>query len=212
MNHLPPAQIVPLDASQREQAAQVLTAAFQDDFMYRRIFGSAEQCQGALRSIWGGVLDYCLAFGEVYTTPAMEGVIGWLGPGETDVTLWRLLRSGRSLLGAVLRMPPRQLYRFLAVMKRVDALHGRTMKQPHWYLWLLGVAPAHQGRGIGSSLLRPLLARADETGLPCYLETQTEGNVAFYRRRGFAVLREMPLPYGIKIWTMLREPRGDKRL
>ena len=33
--------------------------------------------------------------------------------------------------------------------------------QPHWYLWMLGVDPQHQGRGLGSELLRSLNAKAD---------------------------------------------------
>ena len=58
-------------------------------------------------------------------------------------------------------------------------------KEPHWYLSLLVVDPDWQRRGFGSRLIRPGLAAADEEGLPCYLETQKEANLAWYARFGF---------------------------
>ena len=74
------------------------------------------------------------------------------------------------------------------------------------YLWVMGVDPACQGRGVGGRLLQPVLARADEQGLPCYLETGSERNVAFYERRGFRVLRAgQPTGYPIHLWTMVRK-------
>ena len=68
------------------------------------------------------------------------------------------------------------------------------VKRPHWYLWALGVAPRCQGQGIGSKLIEPVLARADAEQTPCYLEALTEKNVAFYQKRGFAVVHESKLP------------------
>jgi len=58
-------------------------------------------------------------------------------------------------------------------------------------------------------LLEPVLARADEAGQPCYLETMTERNVAWYLRLGFEV-RSAGIsfaPGGPPNWTMLRRPR-----
>lgn len=53
----------------------------------------------------------------------------------------------------------------------------------------------------------PVLARADREGMPCYLETETEGNVAFYRKRGFQVVSAGLVPgQSLRIWTMLRAP------
>jgi hypothetical protein len=51
-------------------------------------------------------------------------------------------------------------------------------------------------------------SRADAAGLPCYLETAKERNVAFYRAHGFDVLVEDTLPDAFRYWTMRRLPRG----
>ena len=85
----------------------------------------------------------------------------------------------------------------------------RHPPQPYWYLENVGVEPALQGRGIGTRLLAPVLALADAAGQPCYLETQTERNVAWYRALGFEV-REAGVAFtagGPPNWTMLRPPR-----
>ncbi|MBU0596347.1 GNAT family N-acetyltransferase, partial [Candidatus Bipolaricaulota bacterium] len=77
----------------------------------------------------------------------------------------------------------------------------------HWYLMALGVAPGRQGRGIGARLLSPILRRASDEGLPCYLETQTERNVTFYGKLGFEVLLEEREPVGgLPLWFMARQP------
>ena len=51
--------------------------------------------------------------------------------------------------------------------------------------------------------------READRGLPCYLETEKERNVPFYKRHGFDVVVEVDLPKGgPHIWTMKREPKG----
>ena len=53
----------------------------------------------------------------------------------------------------------------------IDRLH---IKEPHWYVFVLGVRPERQGEGLGRALLDPALARADRDRLPAYLETTKE--------------------------------------
>ena len=85
-------------------------------------------------------------------------------------------------------------------------MHRKLVPFPHWYLQIIGVAPEHQGKGFSSQLMRPMLARFDREGLPCYLETQTEKNVAIYRRFGFRVIYNGVSPdKGFPVMTMLRE-------
>ena len=70
---------------------------------------------------------------------------------------------------------------------------------------ILGGDRDKQGQGVGSSLVAPMLARADAEGLPCYLETMKERNVAFYEKHGFQVVVEDDLPKGgPHFWTMKR--------
>jgi len=46
---------------------------------------------------------------------------------------------------------------------------------------------------------------AEREGVPCYLETETEGNVAFYQRRGFEVVHEAEIgDPAFRLWFMVR--------
>jgi len=60
--------------------------------------------------------------------------------------------------------------------------------EPHWYLAMLGVDPARQGRGLGSLMLKHTLRRVDETGTCAYLESSNPKNIPLYERFGFEVL------------------------
>jgi ribosomal protein S18 acetylase RimI-like enzyme len=119
--------------------------------------------------------------------------------------------SGFRLPLAVFRFRPDDLRRFLTVIDHTDQAHGRLMHQPHWYLWALGVQPEAQGQGIGGDLLQYGLAQADGDGLPCYLETQTERNIAFYERFGFRVADELTVrSLAMRLWPMIRESDASK--
>ncbi len=90
----------------------------------------------------------------------------------------------------------------------VAAAAGHGPQEPHWYLAVLGADPAVQGRGHGSALLRSGLARADEAGLPVYLESSKPANLPVYEHFGFTVLDEVRLPGGgPALWPMRRAPR-----
>jgi ribosomal protein S18 acetylase RimI-like enzyme len=81
-------------------------------------------------------------------------------------------------------------------------------REEHWYLALLVADPMVWRRGIGTALVEPGLERIDDDGLPCYLETQKEANLAYYRRFGFEETdRLRPVPDGPTLFTMTRPVR-----
>lgn len=63
------------------------------------------------------------------------------------------------------------------------------------YLWFIGVDPLYQRSGIGSRLLKEVIADAGAKGLPIYLETSTERNLPWYQRFGFRIYDELHLTY-----------------
>lgn len=198
---------VPLAPCQREQAVAVLTRAFQDDPMYRYLFPNFEERRRSMERMWDGVLHYSLVYGQVYTTPVLAGVACWLSPGNTRVTTWRMVRTGFGLQRAVIRLNREARRRVLGLITYTNQIHRRVMTRPHYYLWALGVEPGRQRQGVGSQLLRPVLARADETGVGCYLETETEQNVTFYQKHGFKIAFQGEVAEaGLPLWTMVREP------
>ena len=59
-------------------------------------------------------------------------------------------------------------------------------------------------------MMHAMFERTDAEGLPCYLETETAENVAYYRRYGFDVRSEWDVTDGPHMWGMLRPPAADR--
>ena len=197
-------EAVALDASRVDRAAAVLARAFQDDPVQRYVIPSGNRRARVAPWTFRVLVRYCLPHGGVYTTPDLGGVACWLPPGIGASEPWGMIRSGMIL--APLRLGPTASVRFTRISGYMVVERKRNAPAPHWYLVGIGVEPSRQGEGIGGTLLKPALARADADGVPCYLETQTERNVRFYERHGFRVASEGE-PGGQRVWTMLRPPR-----
>ena len=76
----------------------------------------------------------------------------------------------------------------------------------------IGVDEAHQGRGVGTALLRALLERADSLDAPVFLEVRTDNDraVGLYERHGFTrigVRKRYYQPSGTDAYTMKRPAR-----
>jgi len=121
----------------------------------------------------------------------------WRPPGRAHPSPWRMIAHAIELR----RIFGRRLFRALALDDAVRRHHPAT---PLWYLHVLGCDPDAQRRGAGRAAVEAGLARIASDGLPCFLETATETNIAFYRKLGFEVVEEWALPDGPRLWGMMR--------
>lgn len=179
-----------------ERAVATITAAFADDPVVRWIYPDPEQ----YATFWprfvvpfgGGAFRH----GSADTADDFAGVALWLPPGVApeEEPIVKLLEE------SVADAQKKDAYGFI---EQQSELHPH---EPHWYLPLIGVDPAHQGRGIGSALLRHALQRADRDGLPAYLEATTERNKALYERHGFEVVGVIQYGASPPMWPMWRKP------
>ena len=197
--------ITQLSSEAVPQAAEIQGRAFFDDPAMAFVFADEKSRPQRLSWLMGIGIAYGCRFGDVSTTAdPMLGHAVWLPPGATSISDEQMNEVG--FAEAPVKMGEDALGRFGGFMELVGGHHERLVPVPHWYLLILGVEPEHQGKGIGSSLIAPGLARADAEGLPCYLETSKERNVAFYRRHGFEVRHEDFIPGGgPKVWMMIRD-------
>jgi ribosomal protein S18 acetylase RimI-like enzyme len=78
---------------------------------------------------------------------------------------------------------------------------------PHWYLPMIGVDPARQGRGYGAALMRHATQIFDRDGAVAYLESSNARNIPLYQRHGFEVLGTVQVGSSPEIVPMLRMPR-----
>ncbi len=198
---------VSLVADQINEAGRVIARAFDDDPLMAYFDPDIERRRRWTPWFFGSACRMGHLFGTVHTTSDVAGAAVWMSSGQTGMQPVRMVRSGMLLMPLKIGLGP--FGRAMKTMNTLEKLHKEAVPPEHWYLALLGVEPARQGQGVGGSLLQPILTRADSEHRPCYLETQKERNVPFYRRHGFEVVVELePADDGRPmLWTMRREAR-----
>jgi GNAT superfamily N-acetyltransferase len=195
--------LVRLTRENIKPAADLMVRAFQDYPLSPYFVPNEVGRQRKQAVIFRGMIRYGLIFGEVYAiSPRLEGVAVWLLSGTRRETLWDNIRSGWIFIPMMVGI--RTMTRQRNYDEYTTSVRRRCAPARHWYLLLLGVDPACQGRGYASRLLKPMFERADKDGLACFLETEAEKNVALYEHLGFRVVEEGIVPgSNVKSWAML---------
>lgn len=189
-------------ASDREACADILAEAFDRDPAINWLVRQDQKRAEAIHLLFQVAFDkLTFPYGDVYITENSDGAALWTPPGS-----WQLgFPAQLMLLPNYLRAC--KFSRMHVVIPRIQAIQRLHPSFPHYYLFALGVKPPLQGRGIGSDLLRHVLAKCDEMHLPAYLEASAEQNRDLYMRHGFMVVREFLMgDNGPMLWFMLRDP------
>jgi len=191
------------DATDADKAAiaTALTSSFHDDPVMLYMVPKEASRPKKMRALFRSETSRSLKVGAVTVTddgPA-KGAAIWSAPGK-----WKL--GGLELLGQLPMLFHLGLDtpRSLAMLGQIEKLHPT---EPHWYLNILGTATEHQGKGVGTALITPILTKCDEEGIPAYLESSKESNIAFYNRHGFEVTGEIHVKNGPSLWPMWRDPQ-----
>jgi GNAT superfamily N-acetyltransferase len=190
-------------------AAEALTAAFAQDALIAYFFRTHPQGVGpASARFFALLLRLRIALGM----PAL------------------VLREGESVLGVAMGYDserPAWPEPFASAWRTLEAetpgLAGRLgayeslsrshePPAPHYYLGVLGVHPAVQGRGAGKALLEAFCRRSATDPLSCgvYLDTGNPSSLEFYLRNGFALRGEDALE-GAPLWCVFRSDAGGSR-
>jgi ribosomal protein S18 acetylase RimI-like enzyme len=188
-----------------ERAAAAVGRAFLDYPLFPYAVPDETRRLRATTALYGGIMRCCLAEGEVYTTPEVEGSASWLPPHQPFPTCGMMTRAG--MLRVPLRFGWTGFRRLHAYDEVAQRLHRQFARDAHWYLWAIGVDPPRQAKGLGARLMHPVLSRADSQGVACYLETHKELNVHLYERHGFQVVAaEEVVGHPGRVWAMRRPP------
>jgi len=183
-------------AADRDAIAQLLHEVFRDDPVSRWVFPDPAHREEEHPRLFGAFLDHGLEHGTVHVTADGAGAAVWFAVAGGE------LRGGEDL-GA--RLEKVGSDRLPVLGELTEAVH--PVERDHAYLQAIAVAADHQGRGVGSALLAPVLERCDRDGLPAYLEASSDRSRSLYERHGFAVLdRIVHLPDGPPMYPMWREP------
>lgn len=183
---------------------QSLAQAFHDAPDYSFILSGHTDKQRALSWFFGSfVARLSLVYGSIHVTEDGSAGILTFAPGRSP-SLLTLLQAG------VLAFPRHfgwlGTFRAFSLGIYMEKQRLKLAPMPHWYVLAVGVAPEKQGQGLGYDLITQAIRRSEADGVPCYLEAFEEKLVEHYERRGFRVLSRDPLPTGLTLWCMLREP------
>lgn len=196
----------PVQATRADLAdvAADLSDAFADDVMFDWFLRTDSRRDEARLRLFNLLVSRLAFPAGLIERPAAGGAAAVWMPFES-LTPMPLLTELRALPTLLFTTGLARFGRLTAMRETMDKHH--PMDRPHAYLQFLGVARVAQGRGIGSRLLKVGTDRCDAAGLPAYLETQTERNIALYSRHGFKVTGEnRPRPDAPPLWSMWREP------
>ena len=182
-----------------EEGAAIATIvlAFAADPMTRWTWPNPDQYLAAMPRMARAFGGRGFAHGGALATDGYTGVALWLPPG---------VEPDEAGLSAVMQstVSPSRLQDGAGIFEQMAAYHPH---EPHWYLPLIGVDPARQGKGHGDALIAYVLARCDRERVPAYLESTNPRNISLYRRHGFEPLGTIQVGSSPPLVPMLRKPR-----
>jgi GNAT superfamily N-acetyltransferase len=188
------------------EASLVMADAFLDDPGWKAVGpDNPASLHRYIRRVCKGVLNVTAKRGghnwQVQRDGRIVGVMSCLDPGQWPPP--QLPAIARQAAGPVLAGPT-VLWRSLTAD---SAMHKGHPDDLHFFVWMLTVAPAAQRSGVGRALLSAALKRADEFGVPTYLDTAKSENLPYYGSFGFDPIGETRLPRGAPLWFMFRGMR-----
>jgi GNAT superfamily N-acetyltransferase len=178
-------------------AVDTVVLAFAADPVARWTWSDAHQYLATMPRLVRAFGGRAFASGGALGTSDYAGAALWLPPGvapDQDALSDIMLRT----------VAPSRREDVFTVFERMATHHPR---EPHWYLPLIGVDPAHQGRGYGGALMTAALARCDRDRVPAYLESTNPRNLTLYLRHGFEALATIQVGTSPPLVPMLRRPR-----
>jgi GNAT superfamily N-acetyltransferase len=183
-------------AADAERCLAVLTLAFGSDPPCRWAWSDPQQYLEAFprfaRAFGGSAID----LGTAYYSEGFSGVALWLPPhaAPDEASLMRVIQD---------TVADARKDAMFSMFEQMDAFHPR---EAHWHLPLIGVDPAHQGKGIGAALLRHVLSACDDQQVLAYLEATSPRNVPLYERHGFEALGSIQIADSPPVVPMVRKP------
>ena len=194
---------------QYRSLAEALHQALAEDAFYIAMEASVPGSPAHRREAMLRYYDFSIReghrYGEVVAsdTPAVGASI-WTRPVDAEADQRRTEAKHAFL----------RLHMGIASLETYDRITGSMARQTgsvlrpgSWYLSIIGVSPAFQGRGLGGGLVRPMLERTDQMGVSTYLETFTARNMPFYSRLGYEPVAVFDEPGAkARYWVMVRRP------
>ncbi len=184
--------------------ARLFAAAFTTDPVFNWMARPGPRRAQVLEQFFFWLLKTrAIPFGEVWMSSDGNVCAAWLPP-ETPASPGGFLEQMRLLPLFVRLCGFPRLLRGSAMAEAMEKNHPR---EKHYYLAFIAVAPRLQGMGLGAAMLEATVKRADEMGIPAYLENSNPRNAKLYERAGFVARKSISPPGAPPLIAMWRERR-----
>jgi GNAT superfamily N-acetyltransferase len=191
----------PATPSEAGPLATALAGAFEHDPVFSWLIPDGARRLARLRRFFLLELrQFVLPHGTAWTNDALTGACLELPPDRWRMPFPTQVRHGPTF-GRIFGS------RLLHAFGLITLMEHHHLREPHLYIPYIGIAPEAQGQGLGTTLMRPTLDRADAAGLPAYLEATSERNAVLYERLGFHHLGAIRFTTSPPLWPMRRPPQ-----
>lgn len=195
-------ELIEVRAHDSARVVTTLACAFEHDPVLNWVLRKDSRRAMALAQFFAANVRYYQKRGLIFATRDFEGAALWAPASAWDMGTIReiLLLPTMADCVSVQRLP--------VALKALMALKAAHLREPHFYLCVLGVTPEHRGKGYGVALIQKGLEQADRARLPAYLENSNADNLPLYQNHGFEVLDILHIgPGSPPLWRMRREAR-----
>jgi ribosomal protein S18 acetylase RimI-like enzyme len=133
------------------------------------------------------VVDQTFRQGEIYLSDDNNGIALWDSERNEKMSLHYIWRN----LAFLVRIGIKPVVR---IVKSEAHIHNNFRKYSRFcHLYMIGVLPEAQGKGLASTLMNPMLQSMKEKSIPVFLETANLRNVGIYKKKGFKIFETLTI-------------------
>jgi ribosomal protein S18 acetylase RimI-like enzyme len=133
------------------------------------------------------VVHQTLRKGEIYLTDDNKAVALWDCERNEKMSFHYIWRN----LAFLIQIGIKSVVR---ILKSEAHVHNNFRKYARYcHLYMIGVLPEAQGKGLASALMNPMIQRMKEKSIPLFLETANRRNVDIYKKKGFKIFETLTI-------------------
>ncbi|MEJ6979447.1 GNAT family N-acetyltransferase [Pedobacter sp. P351] len=181
----------------KDLVINILTKSFDANKSVNYIVQQDSKRYQRVKALMDYSFEVCYDFGEVYLSDDKRACALILYPDKKKTNLKSILLDVKLILSCV------GVTNIKKALIRESKIKKLQPKEPMYYIWFIGVDPAHQNSGIGTDLLNEIITDSAAKKRPIFLETSTLKNIPWYKKFGFDVYNELDLSY--KLFFLKKE-------
>lgn len=178
----------------RDTIVNILVDSFRDNKSVNYIIQQDGKKELRLRRLMEYSYDVCKLSGDVFITNDKSGCALIVKPDKKKTSIKSILLDAKFVINCL------GLSNVKKAMSREAKIKSYHPDGFIYYLWFIGVDPAKQNQGIGSNLLKEVIAEGQKENRIVCLETSTQKNIPWYQSFGFNIYKE--LDFGYKLFCL----------